>query len=99
MNLPDPGPGVPFDEAHSIKSAGMGLATAGLICGIAGLLFLGIILGPLAIIFGAIGLAQARKNAIGAGKSLATASLVIGIIDVAWFIINLAQAVHAVRHY
>lgn len=43
--------------------AGNGLAIAGLVCGIVGLLIFNIILGPLAIIFGAIGLSRANKGA------------------------------------
>ncbi len=69
-----------------------GLATASLICGLAGLvlciilspfsLILVFILGPLAIIFGAIGMSQANKNPIGAGKGMARAGLILGILDI-----------------
>jgi len=60
---------------------GNGMAAASLICGIVGLLLFGIILGPLAIIFGAIGLGNANKNPIGAGKGMAIAGLVLGVVD------------------
>jgi hypothetical protein len=55
-----------------------GLAIASLVCGIVGLLFFGIILGPLAVIFGAIGLSRANRGA--SGKGLATAGLIMGVI-------------------
>ena len=58
MNPLAPGLGMPFDEAHSIESAGMGFATAGLICGIAGALSFGVFFGPLAVIFGLIGVVR-----------------------------------------
>jgi hypothetical protein len=60
---------------------GNALAVASLICGLVGLLLFGIILGPLAIIFGAIGLSNANKNPIGAGKGAAIAGLVLGCVD------------------
>ncbi len=82
---PDPGA-----SANNLTSTGMGLATAGLICGLAGLMILGPILGILAIVFGGIGLAQANKNPIGAGKSLSIAALVFGIIDVLYFLYLIA---------
>jgi Domain of unknown function (DUF4190) len=56
-----------------------GLAIAGLVCGLVGLLFLPIVLGPLALIFGGIGLSKANR---GAGhKGTAIAAVVLGIID------------------
>jgi hypothetical protein len=75
------------DPSVQVSSGGTGLAVAGLICGLAGLLFLPIILGPLAIIFGGIGLSNAAKNPIGHGKSMATAALVLGIIDVCFVVL------------
>ncbi|QGV81825.1 DUF4190 domain-containing protein [Streptomyces ficellus] len=66
-----------------------GLAIAGLVCGIVGVLFFHIILGPLAIIFGAIALRQAPvKN----GAGMAKAAIVLGIIDLVVFGILLAVA-------
>jgi uncharacterized protein DUF4190 len=56
-----------------------GLAIAGLVCGLVGLLFLPIVLGPLALIFGGVGLSKANR---GAGhKGMAIAAVVLGIID------------------
>ncbi|WP_138758393.1 DUF4190 domain-containing protein [Modestobacter altitudinis] len=58
---------------------GNGLAIAGLVCGLVGLLFFPIVLGPLAIIFGGIGLSRANR---GAGhKGMSIAAIVLGIAD------------------
>ncbi|ORT60870.1 DUF4190 domain-containing protein [Streptomyces sp. CB03238] len=66
-----------------------GLAIAGLVCGIIGVLFLNVILGPLAIILGAVGLKQAPvKN----GAGMAKAAIVLGIVDLVVFAILLAVA-------
>ena len=49
--------GSSFDQSTTTSSSsgdGGGLATAGLVCGIAAFLFLPIVLGPLGIIFGAV---------------------------------------------
>ncbi|MFN2562011.1 MAG: DUF4190 domain-containing protein [Jatrophihabitans sp.] len=67
-----------------------GLAIASLVCGIVGLLVFAIILGPLAIIFGGVGLSRAKA---GAGhRGMAIAGMVLGIIDVVVFAILLAAA-------
>ncbi|MFC8918734.1 DUF4190 domain-containing protein [Streptomyces sp. WAC05374] len=66
-----------------------GLAIAGLVCGIVGTLFLNVILGPLAIVFGVIALKQAPvKN----GAGMAKAAIVLGIVDLVIFAILLAVA-------
>ncbi|OKK03324.1 hypothetical protein AMK26_17480 [Streptomyces sp. CB03234] len=71
------------------RSRTNGLAIAGLVCGIIGVLFLNVILGPLAIIFGAVGLRQAPvKN----GAGMAKAAIVLGIVDLVVFAILLAVA-------
>ncbi len=58
---------------------GNGLAVAGLVCGLVGLLFLPIVLGPLAIIFGGVGLSRANR---GAGhKGMSMAAIILGIAD------------------
>ncbi|MEU8953898.1 DUF4190 domain-containing protein [Streptomyces sp. NPDC048518] len=62
-----------------------GLAVAGLVCGILGLFFLSFVLGPLAIIFGAIALRQ-KTGSLGMAK----AGLILGIVDVVLFIVLLA---------
>jgi len=73
--------------------SGMGFAITALVCGLAGLFLFGIILGPIAIIFGALGLAAAKKNPVGAGKSASIAGLVLGIIDMLWVMISIASVV------
>jgi hypothetical protein len=70
-----------------VPTSGTGFAIASLICGLAGLLLFSIILGPLAIIFGAVGIAKANANPIGAGKGMAVAGLVFGVIDLVLFFV------------
>jgi hypothetical protein len=67
-----------------------GLAIAGLVCGIVGLVLLNIILGPLAIIFGGVGLSRARRGAAHRGMSIA--GIVLGIVDIAIFAAFVAAA-------
>lgn len=67
-----------------------GMAIASLLCAIVGLLILEIILGPLAIIFGAIGLSRANKGA--PNRGLAVAGLLIGGFDVLVFLLLIALA-------
>jgi hypothetical protein len=55
-----------------------GMAIASLVCGIVGLIVFGIVLGPLAIIFGGVGLSRANRGA--SGKGMAIAGLVLGCI-------------------
>jgi hypothetical protein len=57
-----------------------GLAIAALVCGIVGLVILNFILGPLAIIFGGVGLRRASR---GAGRrGMSWAGVVLGIVDI-----------------
>src|SRR3954469_221146 len=67
-----------------------GLAIASLVCGIVGLLVFSIILGPLAIIFGAIGLNQANRGA--SHRTMAIWGLALGVVDVVLWIIFLVAA-------
>jgi hypothetical protein len=61
-----------------------GLAIAGLICGIVGFVFFSIILGPVAIVLGAVGLRKAKS--VRSGSGLAIAAIVTGVIDIVlWF--------------
>ena len=69
---------------------GNGLAIAGLVCGIIGLFFLNVILGPLAIIFGGIGWSKANKGA--RYRGMAIAAVVLGVIDLVIFVVLLAVA-------
>ncbi|MFE1944059.1 DUF4190 domain-containing protein [Streptomyces massasporeus] len=76
-------------SAASSGSRTNGLAIASLCCGIIGLLFLNIILGPLAIIFGAVARRQASvKN----GAGMAKAGIILGIVDVVLWLVLLAIA-------
>ena len=49
--------------APSSTQGGNGLAIAGLVCGLVGVLIFQYILGPLAIIFGGVGLSRAKRGA------------------------------------
>ncbi|HEY1489001.1 MAG TPA: DUF4190 domain-containing protein, partial [Micromonosporaceae bacterium] len=61
-----------------------GFAIAGLVCGIVGIFIANIILGPLAIIFGGIGLNRANRGGKGRGMSLA--GIILGAIDIILFV-------------
>ena len=66
------------------QSRSNGMAVAGLVCGIIGLFLFAIILGPLAIVFGGVGLSRARRGASGSG--MARAAVILGIVDVVLFV-------------
>ena len=79
-----------FESINSSISAtaaasggGKGMSVAALVCGIVGLFFGGIILGPLAIIFGAIGM---KRD----GRGMAIAGLVCGIVATLFSLLILA---------
>lgn len=74
--------------APGYTQQGNGLAIAGFVCGLVGLLFFSVILGPLAIIFGGVGLNRAKRGA--PHKGLAIAAIVLGIVDLVLFIVLLA---------
>ncbi|MGW6025257.1 DUF4190 domain-containing protein [Streptomyces sp. NPDC055099] len=76
-------------SAASSGSRTNGLAIAGLVCGIVGVFFLSFILGPLAIIFGAVAL---RQKTFRGGGGMAKAAIILGIIDVILFIVLIAVA-------
>ncbi|MEU9062780.1 DUF4190 domain-containing protein [Streptomyces sp. NPDC048430] len=71
------------------RSGTNGLAVASLVCGIVGLVFFSVILGPVAIVLGAFGL---RQVAAKGGAGMAKAGLVLGIIDVILFVVLMAVA-------
>ncbi|MFJ8824700.1 DUF4190 domain-containing protein [Streptomyces sp. NPDC102467] len=75
--------------AASSGSRTNGLAIAGLVCGIVGLFFLSVVLGPLAIIFGALAL---RQKAATGGGGMAKAGLILGVIDLILFIVMIVVA-------
>ncbi|MBO1334519.1 DUF4190 domain-containing protein [Streptomyces sp. VRA16 Mangrove soil] len=66
-----------------------GFAVAGLVCGIVGIFFLNIVLGPLAIVFGVLGLRQAAAKG---GTGMAKSAVVLGIVDLVIFGVLLAVA-------
>jgi hypothetical protein len=74
------------------RAAGNGLAIAGLVCGVVGLFLFSVVLGPLAIIFGSVGLSRANR---GAGhRTMALWAVVLGVIDVVLFVVLLIVASH-----
>ncbi|AYG78067.1 hypothetical protein DWB77_00174 [Streptomyces hundungensis] len=79
----------PFSNSEANPSRTNGLAVAGLVCGIVGIFFLNIVLGPLAIVFGAVAL---RQSAAKGGGGMAKAALALGIIDVLLFVVLLMVA-------
>jgi hypothetical protein len=66
---------------------GNGLAIAGLVCGLVGVLLFNFILGPLAIIFGGIGWSRAAHGAKHRGMSIA--AVVLGVFDIVLWIVLL----------
>lgn len=72
---------------------GNGLAVAGLVCGVVGSLLLQFVLGPLAVVFGAIGWVRGRRGAPHLG--MAMAAVVFGVVDLVVFA---ALVSLAVRH-
>jgi hypothetical protein len=68
--------------------ASNGLAVAGFVCALVGLLIFQFILGPLGIIFGGVGWARANHGA--PRKGLAIAGVIIGAIDLIVLIVVLA---------
>ncbi|MFF5883436.1 DUF4190 domain-containing protein [Streptomyces sp. NPDC012589] len=76
-------------SAASSGSRTNGLAIGSLCCGIVGLFVLNIILGPLAIIFGAI---AHRQAAVKNGAGMAKAGIILGIVAVVLWLVLLAVA-------
>ncbi|MEU6476480.1 DUF4190 domain-containing protein [Streptomyces sp. NPDC047017] len=77
-------------SAASSGSRTNGLAVASLVCGIVGVFFLNVVLGPLAIIFGGVALRQ--QSAKGGGSGMAKAGLILGVVDLVLFFVLLAVA-------
>ncbi|MEU2286684.1 DUF4190 domain-containing protein [Streptomyces sp. NPDC013178] len=75
--------------AASSGSRTNGLAIASLCCGIVGLFILNIVLGPLAIIFGAV---ARRQTAVRNGAGMAKAGIILGVVDVVLWLVLLAVA-------
>jgi hypothetical protein len=78
------------DGTTETTQQGNGLAIAGLVCGIVGLLFFNVILGPLAIVFGGIGWSKANHGA--RHRGMAIAAVVFGILDLVVFAVLVAVA-------
>jgi hypothetical protein len=77
---------------------GNGLAIAGLVCGLVGVLLFNYILGPLAIIFGGIGWSRANRGA--RHRGLAIAAVVLGVLDIVlWIVLLVAVAKHGAFSY
>jgi hypothetical protein len=72
-----------FTVSPAVYGGGKGISIAAMVCGIVGLFAGGIILGPLAIIFGAIGM---KRD----GRGMAITGLVTGIIASLWSILVIA---------
>lgn len=72
--------------SSAVSSNGKGMSIAALVCGIVGLFVGGLILGPLAIIFGAIGMKRG-------GRGMAIAGLICGIVATVGALIFLALLV------
>ncbi|MFF7445792.1 MULTISPECIES: DUF4190 domain-containing protein [unclassified Streptomyces] len=66
-----------------------GLAIASLCCGVIGLFIMNIILGPLAIVFGAV---ARRQAAVKAGGGMAKAGIILGIVDIVLWVVLLIVA-------
>lgn len=76
-------------SAASSGSRTSGLAVASLCCGIVGLFLLNIVLGPLAIVFGAVARRQAGARN---GAGMAKAGIILGIVDVVLWLVLLTVA-------
>jgi hypothetical protein len=89
--------GTVTENAPTTRAGSNGLTIAGLVCGIIGLVIFNFMLGPLAIIFGGVGL---RKASQGAGhRGMAWAGLVLGIIDVLLFVVLIVVAANGHGHF
>jgi hypothetical protein len=80
---------------HTAPSQGQntnGLAIAGLVCGLVGLLLFNYILGPLAIIFGGIGWSRANRGA--RHRGMAIAAVILGVVDLIVWGVLLAVLAH-----
>jgi hypothetical protein len=75
---------------HRVSTQSNGMAIAGLVCGIVGLILLAMVLGPLAIIFGSIGRSRARRGA--EHGTMATWAIGLGILDIVLWVVLLAIA-------
>ncbi|MBV2357734.1 DUF4190 domain-containing protein [Streptomyces sp. J2-1] len=82
-----------YDDSSSTSARPQrdGKAIASLCCGIVGLLLLRIVLGPLAIILGSVSRRQSATK--GEASGMATAGIVLGVVDVVLWLLPLAFAI------
>ncbi len=80
-----------YGDSAATRSGSNGLAIAGLVCGIVGIFLFNFILGPLALIFGGVGLRNARRGGAG-GSGMAMSAIVLGVVDIVLFVLVLALA-------
>lgn len=73
-----------------VSTQSNGMAIAGLVCGLIGLILFAIVLGPLAIIFGSIGRSRARRGA--EHGTMAAWAVGLGIADIVLWVVLLAVA-------
>jgi hypothetical protein len=76
------------NRAPRTRTGTNGLAVAGLVCGIVGVFLANFILGPLAVIFGGIGLSRSKRGAGGHGMALA--GVILGIVDIVLYVVLIA---------
>ena len=81
-----------YSETTPRTTTGNGLAIAALVCGLVGVFIANVILGPLAIIFGAIAWSKANRGA--SRKGMAVAGTILGVVDIALFALILAVSAH-----
>ncbi len=85
------------DNAPATAGRSNGLAIAGMVCGIVGLVIFAFILGPLAIIFGGVGLSRAGRGA--PHRNMALAGVILGVLDIVLWAVFLATAKHHGGHF
>lgn len=83
-------------DGYPAETKPNGMAVASLVCSIVGIFLLGVVLGPLGIIFGGIGLQRANRG--GGRRGIAVTGLTIGIIDVALYMVLLLAATSSGWH-
>jgi hypothetical protein len=82
----------PHAPDSAVRPRSNGLAIAGMVCGVVGLLVASMILGPLAVVFGGVGLSRARRGA--PYRGMAIAAIVLGVVDIVLFFVLLAVVSH-----
>lgn len=76
----------PYSQSAQKKTDGY--AITALVTGLAGLFLFGIILGPIAVVFGVLAKKRIKESSgTLAGEGMATAGFILGIVDAAWFFV------------